>query len=64
MTRRHRRRRIGLAVRAGALEKLAPDDREVLMLREYEQLSYAEIAALQHVPINTVRSRCSARGRR
>ena len=27
------------------------------MLREYEQLSYAEIAALQRVPINTVRSR-------
>jgi RNA polymerase sigma-70 factor (ECF subfamily) len=45
-----------LAVRQ-ALERLAPDDREVLMLREYEQLSYAEIAALQRVPINTVRSR-------
>ncbi len=40
-----------------ALAKLASDEREVLMLREYEQLSYAEIAALQHVPINTVRSR-------
>ena len=40
-----------------ALERLAPDEREVLMLREYEQLSYAEIAALQRVPINTVRSR-------
>jgi RNA polymerase sigma-70 factor (ECF subfamily) len=40
-----------------ALEKLGPDEREVLMLREYEQLSYAEIASLQRVPINTVRSR-------
>jgi RNA polymerase sigma-70 factor (ECF subfamily) len=40
-----------------ALEKIEVDDREVLMLREYEQLSYAEIAALQRVPINTVRSR-------
>jgi RNA polymerase sigma-70 factor (ECF subfamily) len=40
-----------------ALEKLAPEEREVLMLREYDQLSYAEIAALQRVPINTVRSR-------
>jgi RNA polymerase sigma-70 factor (ECF subfamily) len=39
------------------LEKLGPEEREVLMLREYEQLSYAEIAALQRVPINTVRSR-------
>ena len=40
-----------------ALEKLEADEREVLMLREYEQLSYAEIAALQRVPINTVRAR-------
>ena len=40
-----------------ALAKLEADDREVLMLREYEELSYAEIAALQHVPVNTVRSR-------
>jgi RNA polymerase sigma-70 factor (ECF subfamily) len=45
-----------LAVRQ-ALAKLAPDEREVLMLREYEQLSYAEIAALERVPVNTVRSR-------
>ena len=45
-----------LAVRQ-ALDHLAAGDREVLMLREYEQLSYAEIAALQRVPINTVRSR-------
>jgi RNA polymerase sigma-70 factor (ECF subfamily) len=27
------------------------------MLREYEQLSYAEIAELTKVPLNTVRSR-------
>jgi RNA polymerase sigma-70 factor (ECF subfamily) len=27
------------------------------MLREYEQLSYDEIAELLHIPINTVRSR-------
>ena len=40
-----------------AFEKLGPDEREVLMLREYEQLSYAEIGALQRVPVNTVRSR-------
>lgn len=38
----------------GKLERL---DREVLMLREFEQLSYAEIAALLHLPLNTVRSR-------
>jgi len=38
----------------GKLERL---DREVLMLREFEQLSYAEIAALLNLPLNTVRSR-------
>ena len=27
------------------------------MLREYEQLSYAEIAELLRIPVNTVRSR-------
>ncbi|MBV9081676.1 MAG: RNA polymerase sigma factor [Acidobacteriaceae bacterium] len=40
-----------------ALDKLDATDREVIMLREYEQLSYAEIAALLHIPVNTVRSR-------
>jgi RNA polymerase sigma-70 factor (ECF subfamily) len=40
-----------------AVGKLDPMDREVLMLREFEGLSYAEIAALLHLPVNTVRSR-------
>jgi RNA polymerase sigma-70 factor (ECF subfamily) len=40
-----------------ALEKLDAEDREILMLREYEQLSYAEIAALLDLPVGTVRSR-------
>jgi RNA polymerase sigma-70 factor (ECF subfamily) len=40
-----------------ALEKLDRNDREILMLREYEQLSYTEIAELLRVPVNTVRSR-------
>lgn len=40
-----------------ALEKLEPTEREVLMLREYEQLSYDDIAQLLRIPINTVRSR-------
>jgi RNA polymerase sigma-70 factor (ECF subfamily) len=40
-----------------ALEKLDPSEREILMLREYEQLSYGEIADLLQLPINTVRSR-------
>jgi RNA polymerase sigma factor (sigma-70 family) len=40
-----------------AMAKLDDVDREVLMLREYEQLAYAEIAELLGVPVNTVRSR-------
>jgi RNA polymerase sigma-70 factor (ECF subfamily) len=40
-----------------ALALLEPDDREILMLREYEQLSYQEIAHLKKMPLNTVRSR-------
>lgn len=40
-----------------AMQRLDADDREILMLREYEQLSYSEIAALLEIPVNTVRSR-------
>jgi len=46
----------GLWVRR-AVEKLEPMDREILLLREFEQLSYAEIAGLLQLPLNTVRSR-------
>jgi RNA polymerase sigma-70 factor (ECF subfamily) len=40
-----------------AIAQLDAGDREVLLLREYEQLSYEEIAGLTGVPIGTVRSR-------
>ena len=40
-----------------ALAALDPGDREIVMLREYEGLSYQEIAGLLHLPLNTVRSR-------
>jgi RNA polymerase sigma-70 factor, ECF subfamily len=40
-----------------ALERLDASEREILMLREYEQLSYSEIAELLRIPVNTVRSR-------
>jgi RNA polymerase sigma factor (sigma-70 family) len=40
-----------------AMEKLDAPDREILMLREYEQLSYSDIAVLLRIPLNTVRSR-------
>jgi RNA polymerase sigma-70 factor (ECF subfamily) len=40
-----------------AVNRLERMDREILLLREFEQLSYAEIAALLRLPLNTVRSR-------
>jgi RNA polymerase sigma-70 factor, ECF subfamily len=40
-----------------ALDRLDGLGREILMLREYEQLSYSEIADLLRIPLNTVRSR-------
>jgi RNA polymerase sigma-70 factor (ECF subfamily) len=40
-----------------AVESLDEDHREVLLLREYEGLSYDEIAAALRIPVNTVRSR-------
>lgn len=40
-----------------ALARLAPDFRRVLVLREVEQLSYAEIADVLDVPVGTVESR-------
>jgi RNA polymerase sigma-70 factor (ECF subfamily) len=46
----------GLWVRE-AIGKLDSTDREVLLLREYEELSYEEIAGVLRVPVNTVRSR-------
>jgi len=46
----------GLWVRQ-AVARLEPAEREVLLLREYDQLSYTEIAGLLRIPVNTVRSR-------
>ena len=40
-----------------ALRILDNVDREILLLREFEQMSYAEIADLLDLPVNTVRSR-------
>jgi RNA polymerase sigma-70 factor (ECF subfamily) len=47
-------REVLLRQAVGRLERL---DREILLLREFEQLSYAEIADLLRLPLNTVRSR-------
>lgn len=46
----------GLWVRR-ALGQIDEDDREILMLREYDELSYQEIADLRRLPLNTVRSK-------
>jgi RNA polymerase sigma-70 factor (ECF subfamily) len=46
----------GLWVRE-AIAKLDASEREIIMLREYEQLSYSEIGELLKLPVNTVRSR-------
>jgi RNA polymerase sigma factor (sigma-70 family) len=40
-----------------AMRRLDRVDREILLLREFEELSYAEIAELLKLPLNTVRSR-------
>jgi RNA polymerase sigma-70 factor (ECF subfamily) len=40
-----------------AMGKLEPMDREILLLREFEQLSYLEISQLLSLQVNTVRSR-------
>jgi RNA polymerase sigma-70 factor, ECF subfamily len=40
-----------------AVNRLERVDREILLLREFEQLSYTEIAELLRLPLNTVRSR-------
>jgi RNA polymerase sigma-70 factor (ECF subfamily) len=40
-----------------AIEQLDDDHRNILLLREFEQLTYDEIAALLRLPVNTVRSR-------
>ncbi|HMD32584.1 MAG TPA: sigma-70 family RNA polymerase sigma factor [Candidatus Acidoferrales bacterium] len=40
-----------------ALGRLEETEREILLLREYEELSYEEIAQVLSIPVNTVKSR-------
>ncbi len=51
------------ALLQAALEKLAPEFREVLVLHELEGLAYREIAVVAEIPLGTVMSRL-ARARR
>ena len=52
LQRQHARREIDAAIRA-----LSPPLREVIVLREFEDLDYAQIAQIAGVPIGTVMSR-------
>ncbi|WP_298753141.1 RNA polymerase sigma factor [uncultured Serinicoccus sp.] len=42
---------------AAALARLAPRDRDVLLLHAWEELTYLQISAVLSVPVGTVRSR-------
>jgi RNA polymerase sigma factor (sigma-70 family) len=54
LQRQHVQREIDAAIRA-----LSPPLREVIVLREFEELDYAQIAQIAGVPIGTVMSRLS-----
>ena len=47
-----------------AMQRLAPSDREIIVLFAWEQLSYEEIAAALGIELGTVRSRLSRARRR
>ena len=51
-----RGREVDAGIRA-ALARLEPEAREVLLLREVEDLSYEDMAEVLEVPIGTIRSR-------
>jgi RNA polymerase sigma-70 factor, ECF subfamily len=47
-----------------AIQRLPRDAREIILLREYEEMSYQEIAGVLNCPVGTVMSRlCRARSR-
>jgi RNA polymerase sigma-70 factor (ECF subfamily) len=50
------RREVQAQVRS-AIDRLGPEHREVVLLREIEGLSYGEIAGVLQIPVGTVRSR-------
>lgn len=47
-----------------ALRQLEPDHREILILREFQQLTYAELATVLEIPRGTVMSRLHEARRR
>jgi RNA polymerase sigma-70 factor (ECF subfamily) len=51
----HRNERAGIVRRA--LQALPPEMRQVIVMKEYEELTFAEIAEVLQVPVSTVKSR-------
>ena len=51
----HQKRQLSVAMRL--LDALPPEQREVFVLHELEQMTGSEIAELMGTPVNTVRSR-------
>jgi len=49
---------------ADAIQRLPPHEREILVLKEFEELKYREIAALLDIPVGTVMSRLYSARRR
>jgi RNA polymerase sigma-70 factor (ECF subfamily) len=49
---------------AAAIDRLPPHEREVLVLKEFEELKYREIAELVGIPVGTVMSRLFSARRR
>lgn len=56
MAERRERQQLVLA----ALERITLEQRTVLVLREFQELSYEEIAQILNIPLGTVKSRISA----
>jgi RNA polymerase sigma-70 factor, ECF subfamily len=57
-------RKVDSAMVRGALDELPPEFREVVVLRDFEELSYKEIADIAEIPVGTVMSRLArARGK-
>ena len=49
---------------SAAIDRLSPHEREVLVLKEFEELKYREIADLVGIPLGTVMSRLYSARRR
>ena len=51
----HRDQRVGIVRKA--LQALPSDMRQVIVMKEYEEMTFAEIAEVLKIPVSTVKSR-------